>query len=191
MTATPFDIAMVPAPGLTVIEASAGTGKTFSLAALTVSAIADGRITARELCTVTFTEAATAELRSRLRRRIARGVDLFDCVLPTRFGRHGTILSSEGRFNIKNRRFATDADPLDPAAPTPALARALPEVPAPKHIGASASQWTNGQRLAAGLPPHAPRKLKRATPTEPNVARRHAPSPSPSRAAFASLPVYV
>ena len=73
----------------------------------------------------------------------------------------------------------------------PALARALPEVPVPKHIGAEARQWTNGQRLAAGLPPHAPRKLKRATPTEPNVARRHAPSPSPSRAAFASLPVYV
>jgi len=45
---------------------------------------------------------------------IARGVDLFDCVLPTRFGRHGTILTSEGRFNIKNRRFATDAGPLDP-----------------------------------------------------------------------------
>ncbi|HEU5084642.1 MAG TPA: tRNA guanosine(34) transglycosylase Tgt [Acidimicrobiales bacterium] len=46
---------------------------------------------------------------------IARGVDLFDCVLPTRFGRHGTILSSEGRYNMKNRRFATDAGPLDPA----------------------------------------------------------------------------
>ena len=48
---------------------------------------------------------------------IALGVDLFDCVLPTRFGRHGTVLSSEGRFNIKNRRFATDAGPLDPACP--------------------------------------------------------------------------
>ncbi len=45
---------------------------------------------------------------------IARGVDLFDCVLPTRFGRHGTILTSEGRFNLKNRRFADDAGPLDP-----------------------------------------------------------------------------
>jgi queuine tRNA-ribosyltransferase len=48
---------------------------------------------------------------------IALGVDLFDCVLPTRFGRHGTILSSEGRFNIKNRRFADDAGPLDPMCP--------------------------------------------------------------------------
>lgn len=46
---------------------------------------------------------------------IALGVDLFDCVLPTRFGRHGTLLTSEGRFNIKNRRFATDDGPIDPA----------------------------------------------------------------------------
>ncbi len=45
---------------------------------------------------------------------IALGVDLFDCVLPTRFGRHGTLLTSEGRLNIKNRRFADDAGPLDP-----------------------------------------------------------------------------
>lgn len=46
---------------------------------------------------------------------IALGVDLFDCVLPTRFGRHGTILTSEGRINLKNRRFADDEAPLDPA----------------------------------------------------------------------------
>jgi len=48
---------------------------------------------------------------------IARGVDLFDCVLPTRFARHGTLLTSEGRLNVKNRRFATDERPLDPACP--------------------------------------------------------------------------
>jgi queuine tRNA-ribosyltransferase len=46
---------------------------------------------------------------------IALGVDLFDCVLPTRLGRHGTLLTSEGRINIKNRRFATDAGAIDPA----------------------------------------------------------------------------
>jgi queuine tRNA-ribosyltransferase len=45
---------------------------------------------------------------------ISRGVDLFDCVLPTRLGRHGTLLTSEGRLNIKNRRFADDCGPLDP-----------------------------------------------------------------------------
>ncbi len=46
---------------------------------------------------------------------IALGVDLFDCVMPTRLGRHGTLLTSEGRLNIKNRRFADDAGPIDPA----------------------------------------------------------------------------
>ncbi len=48
---------------------------------------------------------------------IALGVDLFDCVLPTRLARHGTLLTSEGRLNIKNRRFATDPGPLDPDCP--------------------------------------------------------------------------
>lgn len=46
---------------------------------------------------------------------IARGVDLFDCVLPTRHARHGTLLTSEGKLNIKNRRYADDDSPLDPA----------------------------------------------------------------------------
>ncbi len=45
---------------------------------------------------------------------IARGVDLFDCVLPTRLGRHGTVLSTGGRFNITNGRFARTDEPLDP-----------------------------------------------------------------------------
>ncbi|RPD52393.1 hypothetical protein L226DRAFT_258859 [Lentinus tigrinus ALCF2SS1-7] len=72
-----------------------------------------------------------------------------------------------------------------------ALARSIPEVNKNVARGAEADRWTNGQRLAAGLPPHAPRKLKRATPTEPNVAKRHVPSPSPSPAAFANLHVAV
>jgi len=48
---------------------------------------------------------------------VARGVDLFDCVLPTRLARHGTVLTSEGRLNLRNARFARDEDPLDPAGP--------------------------------------------------------------------------
>jgi queuine tRNA-ribosyltransferase len=44
---------------------------------------------------------------------IARGVDLFDCVLPTRLGRHGTVLTDAGRMNLRNARFATDGGPLD------------------------------------------------------------------------------
>jgi queuine tRNA-ribosyltransferase len=48
---------------------------------------------------------------------VARGVDLFDCVLPTRLARHGTILTSTGRLNLKNARYARDERPLDPAGP--------------------------------------------------------------------------
>jgi queuine tRNA-ribosyltransferase len=45
---------------------------------------------------------------------VAQGVDLFDCVLPTRLGRHGTVLTTEGRLNIRNARWARDDGPLDP-----------------------------------------------------------------------------
>ncbi len=45
---------------------------------------------------------------------IALGVDLFDCVLPTRIARHGSVLTSTGRLQIRNAAFARDAGPLDP-----------------------------------------------------------------------------
>jgi queuine tRNA-ribosyltransferase len=45
---------------------------------------------------------------------VARGVDLFDCVLPTRNGRNGQLFTSEGRLNIKNARYAEDDRPPDP-----------------------------------------------------------------------------
>ncbi len=44
---------------------------------------------------------------------IARGVDVFDCVLPTRLARTGTAFSTEGRLNLRNARFAHDLRPLD------------------------------------------------------------------------------
>src|SRR5262245_43259267 len=44
----------------------------------------------------------------------AMGVDMMDCVLPTRAARHGLLFTSEGRLNIKNLRFAQDQGPLDP-----------------------------------------------------------------------------
>jgi queuine tRNA-ribosyltransferase len=46
---------------------------------------------------------------------IALGVDMFDCVLPTRLARHGTILTDAGRLNLRNAAFARDAGPLDPS----------------------------------------------------------------------------
>ena len=44
-----------------------------------------------------------------------RGVDLFDCVLPTRIARNGALLTSAGRFNIRNARFAEDTRPIQEA----------------------------------------------------------------------------
>jgi queuine tRNA-ribosyltransferase len=50
---------------------------------------------------------------------IALGVDMFDCVLPTRTARLGTAFSSQGRLNLRNARFARDDGPLDPACMCP------------------------------------------------------------------------
>lgn len=54
---------------------------------------------------------------------VARGVDMFDCVLPTRLARHGTVLTSAGRVNLKNAVHATDPGPLDPDCRCPACDR--------------------------------------------------------------------
>ncbi len=45
---------------------------------------------------------------------VRNGIDMFDCVLPTRLARHGTALTSAGRINLKNAKFATDDTPIDP-----------------------------------------------------------------------------
>ena len=45
---------------------------------------------------------------------VARGVDMFDCVLPTRLARNGALFTLDGRVNIKQRRFAELHQPLDP-----------------------------------------------------------------------------
>ncbi|MEQ1644339.1 MAG: tRNA guanosine(34) transglycosylase Tgt, partial [Pyrinomonadaceae bacterium] len=42
------------------------------------------------------------------------GVDMFDCVIPTRNGRTGSAFTSRGKINIRNAKFATDSGPLDP-----------------------------------------------------------------------------
>ena len=48
---------------------------------------------------------------------VAEGVDLFDCVLPTRLGRHGAALVGGERWNLKNARFRNDHSPLDSTCP--------------------------------------------------------------------------
>jgi queuine tRNA-ribosyltransferase len=54
---------------------------------------------------------------------IERGIDMFDCVLPTRLGRTGSALTPEGRLNLKNARFARDERPLEEACDCPACTR--------------------------------------------------------------------
>jgi queuine tRNA-ribosyltransferase len=51
---------------------------------------------------------------------VSRGVDMFDCVLPTRAGRHGQAWTRRGPINLKNARFAEDDSPLDPSLDCPA-----------------------------------------------------------------------
>jgi len=46
---------------------------------------------------------------------VERGVDLFDCVAPTRGGRNGSAFTPEGTLNIRNAAFRTDEGPLDPS----------------------------------------------------------------------------
>lgn len=45
---------------------------------------------------------------------VMRGIDMFDCVLPTRLGRNGSMYTTYGRINIKNNRFIDDLSPVDP-----------------------------------------------------------------------------
>ncbi|WP_070989908.1 UvrD-helicase domain-containing protein [Halofilum ochraceum] len=66
-----FDPATMPLDGIRLIEASAGTGKTFSLAGLYLRLIVEKQLDVREILVMTFTRAATQELRERLRARLA------------------------------------------------------------------------------------------------------------------------
>ncbi len=50
---------------------------------------------------------------------VERGIDMFDCVLPTRSGRTGQAFTREGPLNLRNARFAEDQGPLDPECPCP------------------------------------------------------------------------
>lgn len=75
---SPFDIGGPLPSGLSVLEASAGTGKTYALSALAVRFVAEFDTPASALCIVSFTEAATAELRGRVRARLVEIADALD-----------------------------------------------------------------------------------------------------------------
>ena len=79
---------------------------------------------------------------------VARGTDMFDCVLPTRAGRHGLAYTWGGKVNLKNACHADDPEPLDPASPCPAArdySRAYLHhlVKSQEYLGAMLLSWAN------------------------------------------------
>jgi queuine tRNA-ribosyltransferase len=78
---------------------------------------------------------------------VARGVDMFDCVMPTRAGRHGLAFTWQGRVNLRNAAHAEDASPLDPegASPPSQTSRAYLHhlVKCGEHLGAMLLTWNN------------------------------------------------
>jgi len=79
---------------------------------------------------------------------VARGVDMFDCVMPTRAGRHGLAFTRFGKINLRNARHADNPRPLDPESPCPAArdySRAYLHhlVKAGEALGAMLLTWNN------------------------------------------------
>jgi queuine tRNA-ribosyltransferase len=79
---------------------------------------------------------------------VARGIDMFDCVLPTRSGRHGQAWTWDGPLNLKNARFAEDDTPLDEAASCPASSQYSKAYlhhlfKAGEHLGSMLLSWHN------------------------------------------------
>ena len=54
---------------------------------------------------------------------VVRGIDMFDCVLPTRSGRTGQAFTADGPINMRNARFAEDQEPIEPGCPCPACTK--------------------------------------------------------------------
>ena len=86
----PFSITDPLPTGTTVLEASAGTGKTYAIAALAARFVAEGRATVGDLLLVTFSRAATAELRSRVRERLQSSAGVL-----ARFAADGSVPADE------------------------------------------------------------------------------------------------
>ena len=79
---------------------------------------------------------------------VARGVDMFDCVMPTRSGRHGQAFTWGGRLNMRNARYAEDDTPLDPQSAFPAArnySRAYIHhlVKSGEYLGSMLLSWAN------------------------------------------------
>jgi queuine tRNA-ribosyltransferase len=90
---------------------------------------------------------------------VARGIDMFDCVMPTRAGRHGVAYTRFGKLNLKNARHADDPRPLDETSDCPAArdySRAYLHhlVKSGEMLGAMLLTWSNlayYQHLMSGI----------------------------------------
>ena len=79
---------------------------------------------------------------------VRRGIDMFDCVMPTRNGRHGLAFTWNGRVNLRNARHAEDLSPLDPLSTCPAArdySRAYLHhlIRSGEYLGAMLLSWSN------------------------------------------------
>jgi queuine tRNA-ribosyltransferase len=79
---------------------------------------------------------------------VARGIDMFDCVLPTRNGRHGLAFTWDGKVNLRNAKHAEDVRPLDPSSLCPAAreySRAYLHhlVKSGEYLGSMLLSWAN------------------------------------------------
>ncbi len=79
---------------------------------------------------------------------VSRGIDMFDCVMPTRSGRHGQAFTWSGRMNLRNAKYAEDPAPLDAASSCPAArdySRAYLHhlVKSEEYLGAMLLSWAN------------------------------------------------
>jgi queuine tRNA-ribosyltransferase len=99
-------LSLGPWPGVGIGGLSVGEPREVTMAILEACEPALPRATPRYLMGVGYPEDVIEAIR--------RGVDLFDCVAPTRNGRNGTAFTSLGKVNVKVARFSDDARPLDP-----------------------------------------------------------------------------
>ena len=115
-----FDILGDLPDGFTVLEASAGTGKTWSLAGLVTRFVAERGLGASELCIVSFTEAATAELRGRIRSRLAEAAAHLAAGAPDGAARDDPVLHAVGadpeQWHLRRQRLEAALADFDAAS---------------------------------------------------------------------------
>jgi exodeoxyribonuclease V beta subunit len=106
-----FTLTRSPLKGLNLIDASAGTGKTYTICALLLRLLLEKELTIEQILVVTFTEAATEDLRDRIRQKLRQAIEALntgtsdDTFLQEYLGRIPDIVHAEKRFNDALRSF--------------------------------------------------------------------------------------